>query len=445
MRRDIMMTCEPAVEALNCNNTNGNNLPKLVINGGIPLKGEIEANGAKNAALPIMAACILAAGKIKLKRIPDISDVRIMGELLEQMGASVCFEGGGDVVIDTSGLKETRAPYKLVRKLNASFDVTGALAGRFGEAFVPLPGGCVIGTRAIDLHLEGFKALGCNIGQEPGGFVAVKADRLSGGRFHFSKTSVGATKNVMMAAVLAKGKTVLDNVAREPEVVDLANFLNACGASITGQGTTKLEIHGVKELHSDIEYSIIPDRIETGTYLSAAVITGGDITITRTSPEFLKAFIRKMAKAGQKITLGNDFIRVEGVKPIQAAGVIITEPHPGFPTDLQPQTLTMLAIANGVSYVREKIFDMRFNYINELRRMGANVTIEGGTAIVKGVEKLLPAPVEAPDIRAGSALVLAALSAEGASEVSGLCYIDRGYEKIEDRFASVGADIRRVP
>ncbi|MCE1246365.1 MAG: UDP-N-acetylglucosamine 1-carboxyvinyltransferase [Firmicutes bacterium] len=441
-----MTICEPVCESgQSLNENGGNEVTRLIINGGKPLRGEIAANGAKNAALPIMAACILAPGKVKLNRIPDISDVRIMGEILRQMGAEVCFDGKGSVVIDTTNLSETKAPYRLVKKLNASFDITGALLGRHGDASVPLPGGCVIGTRAIDMHLEGFKSLGCVIGQEPGGFVSVKANKLSGGRYHFAKTSVGATKNVMMAAVLAKGKTILENVAREPEVVDLADFLNACGANITGQGTTKLEIHGVKELHADFEYSIIPDRIETGTYLTAAAITGGDITVSGTNPEFLKTFLRKIGKAGQKVTTGNDFIRVEGMKPILPVGAIITEPHPGFPTDLQPQTLTLLSLSNGTSYVREKIFDMRFNYINELRRMGANVEIEGGTAVVRGVSRLLSAPVDAPDIRAGSALVLAALAAEGVSEVSGLCYIDRGYEKIEDRFASVGADIRRVP
>lgn len=426
------------------NKSNNNHVPKLVIRGGSPLKGSMTANGAKNAALPIMAATILAPGEICLRRIPDISDVQVMSSLLDFIGAKVEYNGDGCVRIDTSSIDKTRAPYKMVKKMNASFDITGALVSRFGEAHVPLPGGCIIGTRAVDQHLEGFKALGCEVEQEPGGYISVKAKKLAGGRIRFRKTSVGATKNVLMAAVMARGKTVIENAAREPEVVDLVNFLNLCGARITGQGTGRLEIQGVKKLASNIDYTIIPDRIETGTYLLAAAITGGEITIRNTEPEFLKAFLRKLNKSGQEIVVGNDYIQLKGTKPVQAVGAVITEPYPGFPTDLQPPMVAFLALSEGTSYIKEKIFDMRFSYVDELRRMGADIEIEGNTASIRGVDRLLGAPVDAPDIRAGGALILAALAAEGESEVQGLHFIDRGYEKIEDRLRSLGADIRRV-
>lgn len=425
--------------------SNGSNTPRLIIEGGKPLHGTIFASGAKNAALPIMAATILAPGEICLRRVPDISDVKIMVELLRHLGARVEYSGDGNVYIDTTGIDKTRAPYQLVKKLNASFDITGALVSRFGEAHVSLPGGCVIGTRAVDMHLDGFKSLGCEVEQEPGGYISVTTKKLAGCRIHFRKTSVGATKNVIMASVLARGKTVLENVAREPEVVDLVNFLNTCGARITGQGTSRIEISGVTKLNSNLEYTIIPDRIETGTYLLAGVITGGEVTVRATEPEFLKTFIRKMRKAEQKIFIGSDYIRLQSSKPIKSVGAILTEPYPGFPTDLQPPMVSFLALSDGASYIKEKIFDMRFSYIDELRRMGANVEIDGNTAIVRGVPKLLAAPVEAPDIRAGGALVLAALAAEGTSEIQGLNYIDRGYEKIEEKLRSIGASIRRVP
>ncbi|MCD4783677.1 MAG: UDP-N-acetylglucosamine 1-carboxyvinyltransferase [Candidatus Eremiobacteraeota bacterium] len=426
------------------NKKNGNNRPKLIIKGGKALKGVIAANGAKNAALPIMAASILASGKICLQKVPDISDVEHMARILQFMGAEVQYNGDGCFIVDTSNFSKTRAPYKLVKKLNASFDITGAMVARFGEAHVPLPGGCVIGTRAVDMHLEGFRALGCEVEQEPGGFISVKARKLVGGRVHFRRTSVGATKNVMMAAVLARGKTILENVAREPEVIDLANFLNCCGAGITGHGTGRIEIQGVRKLYPDIEYEIIPDRIESATYLLAGAITGGEVTVRNAEPEYLKTFLRKMRKAGQDIKIGNDYIRITGVKPIQSVGAIITEPYPGFPTDLQPPMTALLSLSNGTTLVKEKIFNMRFSYIDELRRMGADFQMDGNTVIVRGVERLLGAPVEAPDIRAGGALILAALSAEGKSEVYGLNFIDRGYEKIEEKLREIGADIERV-
>jgi UDP-N-acetylglucosamine 1-carboxyvinyltransferase len=430
----------------NIGNTNGKNNggPCYVIEGGRPLQGTFEPKGAKNAALPIMAGSILAPGKIKLNRIPNISDVRVMAELLQHLGADVNFQNSS-MEIDTTELRADYAPYHLVKKLNASFDITGAMVARFGEAHVPLPGGCVIGTRAVDQHLEGFRALGCEVNHEPGGFIEVKAKRLMGTRFKFRIQSVGATKNVMMAACLAKGQTILENVAREPEIVDLANFLNKCGANITGQGSCQINITGVGEMSGyNVTHSIIPDRIETGTFILAAITTGGEIKVVGIEPGFLKIFLNKLEKAGQEIEIGDNFVKARGVKPIKRVGAIITEPYPGFPTDLQPQMVTFLSLAEGVSYVREKIFDKRFNYIGELHRMGADIAIEGNTAVVRGVRKLMGAPVESPDIRAGSALVIASLAAEGVSEVYGLEYIDRGYENFEENLTSLGASIRRI-
>ncbi|MFP4497568.1 MAG: UDP-N-acetylglucosamine 1-carboxyvinyltransferase [Vulcanimicrobiota bacterium] len=429
------------LEETRCEKSNGN---YLVINGGKPLKGELRVNGAKNAALPIMAGAILAPGNITLERVPDISDVRVMTQLLRHLGATV--ESDNNVVsIDTQDINNTKAPYSLVKKLNASFDITGALVARFGEATVPLPGGCVIGTRAVDLHLAGFEALGCKVEQLSGGFIQIRAETLMGTRFYFSKTSVGATKNVMMAACLARGKTILENVAREPEVVDLANFLNTCGAQIAGHGTARIEIRGVKQMIGNgIEYSIIPDRIEAGTYILAAAVTGGKLKLIDISPDYLKIFLRKLRKANQEVITGENFIEVRGRKPIHPMGAVITEPYPGFPTDLQPPVVAFLCLEKGVSYVKEKIFNMRFNYVNELRRMGADIELDGRTAIVRGVKELLGAPVDAPDIRAGGALIIAALAARGNSEIHGMQYIDRGYENIENRLGNLGADIRRV-
>lgn len=427
------------------NNGRNNNDPFFEIEGGRPIKGTIKAPGAKNAALPIMAGAILAPGRITLCRVPDISDVRVMMDLLKFLGAKIDFDGNGCMEVDTTDLIPKKAPYNMVKKLNASFDITGALVARFGEAHIPLPGGCVIGTRAVDQHLMGFKHLGCKVAQEPGGYVEVKAKHLVGSRIHFHKTSVGATKNVMMAACLARGKTILENVAREPEVIDLANFLNRCGARISGLGTNRIEIQGVKKMNgAGIRYDIIPDRIVAATYLLAGAITGGHVRITDMNTDFLKAFKRKLRKTGQEITVDEDSISLKAVRPIKPAGAIITEPYPGFPTDLQPPMVALLSLSEGVSYVKEKIFDMRFNYIDDLRRMGANIDIEHNTAIVRGVEKLMGAPVDAPDIRAGAALVLAALVADGTSQIYGLKYIDRGYDKLEDRLAELGASIRRV-
>jgi UDP-N-acetylglucosamine 1-carboxyvinyltransferase len=431
----------------NMENSRENNIgnPHFIIEGGKPITGTISANGAKNAALPIIAGTILAPGNVVLDRVPEIADVKAMVELMSYLGAKVDFIGPGKMSIDTTDLVPSYAPYHMVKKLNASFDITGAMVARFGEAHVPLPGGCVIGTRAVDQHLDGFKALGCEVRHEPGGFIEVRARQLIGSRFRFRIPSVGATKNVMMAACLARGKTILENVAREPEVVDLANFLNAAGANITGQGSSQINITGVGEMSgNNLKYSIIPDRIETGTYLLAAAVTQGDVKVTGINSDYLKIFLNKLKRAGQEVIEGRDFIQLRGKRPIERIGAVITEPYPGFPTDLQPQMVVFLSLANGTSFVKEKIFDMRFNYMNELRRMGAEINVKGNTASIDGVNKLMGAPVDAPDIRAGSALVLAALAAEGTTEIYGLHFIDRGYEKLEEKLYSLGANIRRI-
>lgn len=421
--------------------TGGLILAYLKISGGKPICGEIEVSGAKNAALPIMAASLLTDEDVVLERVPDISDVWIMADILRSLGAKVSFEGKGVMSINCSGISNFCPPYELVGRMNASFDVAGPLLARFGEAKVPLPGGCNLGSRPVDMHVEAFRTLGAEVLSEHG-FVYAKASSLKGCKIQFRKTSVGATKNSMMAAVLADGITILENAAKEPEIVDLALFLNAMGARISGIGSSTIVIEGVTKLHG-VNYSIIPDRILTGTYLVAAAATGGTITVRRTWPEFLEAFVNSMRAAGQNVSCGKDYITLEKSGRIKPAE-IISAPHPGFPTDLQPVITAMLTLADGVSVITETIFDRRFMYVDELRRLGANLSVSDRTCVVRGVDRLLGAPVKAHDIRAGGALIAACLAAEGESTISGLEFIDRGHEKIESVFSSLGADIRRI-
>lgn len=416
-------------------------MPKLLIRGGKKISGKIRVNGAKNAALPIMAACILVKGEVILKRVPDISDVWVMADILRSLGAEVDFEGKGEMRINTDNVSITTAPYELVKQIHASFDITGPLLARFNKAEVHLPGGCVIGTRAVDLHIEGFGRLGAEVDLEHG-ILKAKSRELKGTRIYFPKSSVGATKNVMMAACLAKGRTILENSAREPEVADLAGFLVSCGARISGIGTSNLEIEGVKSLKGT-EYSIISDRIEAGTYLFASVITEGDIFLEDIDSKFLESVIAKIESTGQKVEKGENWLRLKSTRPVRALE-ITTAPFPGFPTDLQPPLVSVLTMADGTSIIEETIFDGRFNYVDELRRMGADIRVYDKSAVVKGVKKLTGAPVDAMDIRAGGALVLAGLAADGQTEIGGIEYIDRGYEKIEERLASLGADIKRI-
>jgi UDP-N-acetylglucosamine 1-carboxyvinyltransferase len=412
--------------------------------GGHPLEGSIETHGAKNAALPIMAASLLASGPVTLKRIPRITDVAVMASLLESLGARVHVEAPGVITIDPANLTSRPAPYTLVRKLNASFDLTGVLLGRFGKAEVPLPGGCILGTRATDMHELAFRTLGAEVTNSHGYLVAqAPAGRLHGGNLEFRFPSVGATKNCMLAAVLAAGTTTISNVALEPEVEDLANFLVAMGARIAGSGTPTLTIEGVDELHA-VEYEVIPDRIVTGTLLLAGAATRGDVTVMRCNPAHNEALLGKLGECGVKITRGDDWVRVQADRIIGGTD-ILTAPYPAFPTDLQPPMLSFLCTAPGTSVVEETIFNARFSYVNELSRMGADVRvgIENNTALVKGGMPLSGAPVEAPDIRAGAALVVAGLVASGATEIIGLEYIDRGYERLEEMLSALGGQVQR--
>ena len=416
----------------------------LRVRGGARLEGSIATHGAKNAALPIMAAALLARGTVTLHRVPRITDVSVMWSLLEALGARLRFEGGNTVTIDASNVDTFRAPYALVRKLAASFDIVGPLLGRFGRAEVPLPGGCVLGTRATDMHEQAFVALGCEVRNAHGYLIAEsKHKRLQGASIEFRMPSVGATKNAILAAVLADGVSTIRNVAMEPEVIDLGDFLNAMGAKIAGLGTDTLVVDGVKELHGG-EYTIIPDRIVTGTLLLSGAITRGDVTVTGCRPDHVESFLTKLQECGVDVTFGEDWIRVDG-SSISGGTDILTAPHPGFPTDLQPQMVSFLCTAPGTSVVEESIFNARFSYANELLRMGADVRVsmESNTAVVKGVAQLSGAPVEAPDIRAGAALVIAGLAAIGETEIIGLEYIDRGYERLEEMLSDLGAQVQR--
>lgn len=417
----------------------------LRVRGGHQLSGSVETHGAKNAALPIMAAALLAKTPVTLHRIPRITDVSVMWQLLEALGARMRSEGNGTITIDASSISKQRAPYTLVRKLAASFDLVGPLLGRFGRAEVPLPGGCVLGTRATDMHELAFRKLGADVSNAHGYLIAeTKGTTLVGADMEFRFPSVGATKNAMLASVLATGTTTLRNVAMEPEVVDLANFLVAMGAKIAGQGSDTIVIDGVRELHG-VEYEIIPDRIVTGTLLLSGCATRGDVTVQRCAPAHLEAVMMKIAECGVKVTSGDDWIRVQA-ENIAGGTDILTAPHPGFPTDLQPPMLSFLCTAPGTSVIEETIFNARFSYVNELARMGADVrvAIENNTALIKGGTPLSGAPVEAPDIRAGAALVVAGLAAQGETEIIGLEYVDRGYERLEEMLSALGGQVQRA-
>jgi UDP-N-acetylglucosamine 1-carboxyvinyltransferase len=416
----------------------------LRVRGGAALEGSVATQGAKNAALPIMAASLLAKGKVTLRRVPRITDVSVMCSLLEALGARIRHEADA-VTIDTGNVASHRAPYTLVRKLNASFDIVGPLLGRFGRAEVPLPGGCILGTRATDMHEQAFLALGCDVKNAHGYLIATsKKRRLQGANLEFRMPSVGATKNAMLAAVLADGTTTLRNVAMEPEVADLAAFLVAMGAKISGAGTDAIVVEGVKELHA-VEYAIIPDRIVTGTLLLCGAATRGDVTVKECAPGHLGALTAKLQECGAVVTAGDDWIRVQADR-VTGGTDIITAPYPGFATDLQPQMVSFFCTAPGTSVVEESIFNARFSYVNELARMGADVRVsmESNTAMVKGGALLSGAPVEAPDIRAGAALVVAGLAAQGETEIIGLEFIDRGHERLEEKLSALGGQVQRA-
>ncbi|HID95338.1 MAG TPA: UDP-N-acetylglucosamine 1-carboxyvinyltransferase [Candidatus Latescibacteria bacterium] len=414
-------------------------MERFVITGGPRLSGRVLISGSKNAALPIMAATILGAGQSRLENVPDLRDVATMAKLLRLIGAEVRREGHG-LLVDTEHCSHPEAPYDLVSTMRASFYVLGPLLGRFGRARVSLPGGCAIGPRPVDFHIKGLRALGATITLD-GGYVLAEADRLKGARVVFDIPSMGATANVMMAAVTAEGTTVIENATKEPELVALADFLVKMGAKIDGAGTDRIEIEGVKSL-SPADGSIIPDRIETATFLLAGAITGGNVDIAGCCPEHVSAIINKLEECGVKMTLGGSAIRIEGLERIGAADLVATA-YPGYPTDVQPLHTALMCIASGSSVISDTVFPDRFTHVAELNRLGAQIMLEDKVAVVKGVEELRGAPVMASDIRAGAALVMAGLVARGQTQISRIYHIDRGYERIEEKLSALGAQIRR--
>jgi len=417
---------------------------KLLICGGTKLDGEIRISGSKNSALPILAAALLSVEPVTIRNLPHLHDVTTMIALLRCMGVDMIIDETLSVEINASTIQKLTAPYELVKTMRASILVLGPLLARFGEANVSFPGGCAIGSRPVDIHLKGFEALGATVDVDDG-YIRAKVDgRLKGAHILMDMVTVGGTENIMMAAVLAEGRTILENCAREPEVVDLANCLNEMGAKITGHGSATITIDGVEELHG-CDYTVMPDRIETGTYLVAAAATSGRIKVKDTRSDILEAVIVKLEEAGAKITCGEDWIELdmEGRRP---KGVSIrTAPYPGFPTDMQAQFTAMNAIADGTSRVTETIFENRLNQTQEMNRMGASIVIEGNTAIVSGEKTLQAAPVMASDLRASASLVIAGLVANGDTIVDRIYHIDRGYECIEEKLQLLGANIRRIP
>lgn len=417
-------------------------MPKFVVEKSPPLKGTVRISGAKNSALPIMAATLLSTDACELREVPNLRDVNVMKEVLKSLGAEVEKKGEESFNINSANINSVEAPYELMNKMRASFLVMGPLLARLGKARISMPGGCAIGTRPIDLHLKGFKALGAEI--EVGhGYVEAKVDRLKGNRIYLDFPSVGATENIMMAASMAEGETILENVAQEPEIVDLANFLNKMGADIKGAGTNTMRIHGVDKL-SSCEHTIIPDRIEAGTYMVAAAMTGGDVTIENIEIDHVKSIISKLKEADIKFEeIGNNSLRVIAPEVIKAVDVK-TLPYPGFPTDMQAQVMAMMSMAEGTSVIIETIFENRFMHVNELRRMGADIKIDGRSAIVTGTNNLMGAPVKATDLRAGAALILTGLISDDITEVNQIHHIDRGYSNIEEKLTKLGAKIKRV-
>jgi UDP-N-acetylglucosamine 1-carboxyvinyltransferase len=418
-------------------------MDKLQISGGIALDGEIRISGSKNATLPILAACLLADGPVTVSNVPHLQDVTTMIELLGRMGVSVTVDEKMRIEVDASTINEYFAPYQLVKTMRASILVLGPLLARFGSADVSLPGGCAIGARPVNIHVAGLQAMGADIHIE-NGYIKARARRLKGARLVLETVTVTGTENLMMAAALADGETVLENAAREPEVIDLANFLIAMGAEIKGAGTDRIVIQGVERLHS-CKYEVLPDRIETGTYLVAGAITGGRVRVKSTRPQHLEAVIDKLQEAGATISSSDSWIEIDmrGRRPRSVD--IRTAPYPAFPTDMQAQFAALNTVATGVGTIIETIFENRFMHMLEMRRMGAEIRLEGNTAIIKGVERLTAAPVMATDLRASASLILAALVADGRTEIERIYHIDRGYEAIEEKLQQLGAKIRRVP
>jgi UDP-N-acetylglucosamine 1-carboxyvinyltransferase len=416
-------------------------MEQYVIKGGNPLVGEVEIGGAKNAALAILAASIMSDETVKIENLPDVCDTNVLIQAMESIGVIVTRIDRHTVKINGSQINTLVIEDDYIKKIRASYYLLGALLGKYKKAEVPLPGGCNIGIRAIDQHIKGFRALGATVKIEHG-FIITEAENLRGNHIYLDKVSVGATINVMMAASMAEGLTTIENAAKEPHVVDLANFLNSMGANIKGAGTDVIRIKGVEKLHKT-EYAIIPDQIEAGTFMVAAAATKGDITIKNVIPKHLESIGAKLLEIGCEIEESDDAIRVVAAKTLIHTQVK-TLPYPGFPTDMQPQIAVVLGLSNGTSIVTESIFENRFKYVDELTRMGASINVEGNTAVIDGVEKYTGASLTAPDLRAGAALVIAALAAEGYSTIDDIKYIERGYEDFEIKLQGLGAQIEKV-
>ena len=416
-------------------------MEQYVIKGGNPLVGEVEIGGAKNAALAILSAAIMTDDTILIENLPDVRDINVLLEAIAGIGAQVERINRSTVKINGSTIADISVDYEYIKKIRASYYLLGALLGKYKHAEVPLPGGCNIGSRPIDQHLKGFRALGADVDIEHGKIVA-EAEQLKGTHIYFDVVSVGATINVMMAAAMAEGQTIMENVAKEPHVVDVANFLNSMGANIRGAGTDVIKIRGVKTLHKS-EYSIIPDQIEAGTFMFAAAATKGDVTVLNVIPKHLDATISKLIDIGCEVEEFDDAVRVVSKGRLRSTQVK-TLPYPGYPTDMQPQIGVVLALAKGTSTITESIFENRFKYLDELARMGANIKIEGNSATIEGVEKFSGARVSAPDLRAGAALCIAGLATDGFTIVDDIVYIQRGYERFEEKLRSLGGAIERV-
>ena len=419
-------------------------MTKYIVQGGKPLFGEVEISGAKNAAVAIIPAALLVDGVCRIENIPQISDVTMSLKILEQLGAGIRSINPHTVEIDCTHIHTTRTSYELSRKIRASYYLIGALLGRFGQAEVAMPGGCNFGgVRPIDQHVKGFTALGAKVVVE-GGFIHASANtgRLKGANVYLDVVSVGATMNIMMAAVMAEGNTVIENAAKEPHIVDLANFLNSMGANIRGAGTDTIKIRGVSQLTGG-SYAIIPDQIEAGTCMAAVAATGGQVLVKNIIPKHMDCITAKLVEMGVEVQENEDTLLVRRMKRLQKTN-IKTLPYPGFPTDMQPQITAALSLAEGTSLVTEGVWSSRYRYVDELKRMGANIQVDDKTAVVEGVDHLTGAPIQAYDLRAGAALVIAALAAQGQSEISNVQYIERGYEDIVSKFRALGADIRAV-
>lgn len=416
-------------------------MEKIIVNGGRPLHGTVEVSGAKNAAVPIILATLLINDKCVIENVPSISDVTLSLEILSAMGCRIRMLSKNTVEIDSRQAEGGISPYEMVRKMRGSYYLVGAELGRWGKAYVGLPGGCDFGVRPIDQHIKGFRALGADISVESG-YIDARAEKLTGASIYFDTVTVGGTINVMIAASRAKGMTVIENAAREPHIVDLANFLNSCGAKISGAGTDVIKIKGVDKLYGST-YAIIPDMIEAGTYMCAAAATHGHLRITNVIPKHLESISAKLEEMGVEVIENDDSVEVRNTGDLRRVN-IKTLPYPGFPTDMNPQICVLLCLAKGVSVLSEGIYDNRFRYVEELKRMGANISVDGATAIVEGGTGFSAAPVKAVDLRAGVAMIIAGLAAKGRTEIEDIHYIERGYDDIVGKLRAVGADIKKV-